>query len=542
LPTVARAATTVVKEGESLHFTGFGSSEAVPGVGLTAPGCATAEINDPTGDALGNGASSEARPFPADHSRSTDSLRAYLREVGRVNLLTAKEERDLGRRIEAAEACLCRALLSLPFIARDVLASAERLRARVSKNGRVGAPPMVQAPAQPLPLDPVLSPAGRKLGKLTVSPSLIECLAEKARAYGQRVADLEELMAQARNGATPTKTAVRRQLRRLEAEIGVSPRVLRGALAEMETAASQTREAKTILTERNLRLVVSIAKRYIRPDMSLLDLIQDGNRGLMRAVDRFDYRLGFRFSTYATWWIRQAVVRGIDAGARTIRLPVHHHEALRRIERESLRLGQRLGREPTVEELADRTGLPPRKMEELLRSAAKPLSLETPIGEDSRLGDFLADSTAVSPLDEAQTKELVAEVERALAALTPKEAQVIRLRFGIGGGIAQTLDEIGTFFGLTRERIRQVEAGALSRLAYGRFAKYRAGFVDAGGSRRAEGGRSPCRTSSPSRASTSRTSPVSRSARSTASTRGRTSSSSTPTSASTVARVSRSAR
>ncbi len=501
LPIVAEAATTVVKEGRSLHFTGLGSSEEVSGAGLAGPAWATAGINAPIPDALRNGARSEARPFPAEHSRSTDVLRVYLREVGRGNLLTAAEERDLGRRIEEAEARLCRATLSLPFIALDVLASANRLPAEVSKNGRVGAAlgALRHLMAERCRIEKALRQArsrvkrerlrrhlrqnhreiGRKLGKLTVSPSLFGCLAEKARACGQRVAEIEELMAQARNGASPTKTAVRRRLRRLEAEIGVSRRVLRGALAEMGIAASQMREAKTVLTEANLRLVVSIAKRYIRPDMSLLDLIQEGNLGLMRAVDRFDYRLGFKFSTYATWWIRQAVVRGIDDGARTIRLPVHLHDALRRIERASVRLRQRLGREPTLEELADQTGLPPRKVEGLLRVAAKPVSLEAPVEEDGRFGDFLEDSAVVSPLDEAQTKELAAEVERALAALPPKEAQVIRRRFGVGVETPQTLNEIGAVFGLTRERILQLEAAALSRLARGRLANSRTRVIDA---------------------------------------------------------------
>ncbi len=436
----------------------------------------------------------------AEDRRADDLLRTYLREIGRLNLLTAAEERDLGRRIEEAEARLCRAFLGLPFVARDVLISAQRLRAGASRNGRAGAAlgSLQLVMAERCRIERALHRArsrvkrdrlrrrlrethreiGRRLGQLTVSSRLIDCVAKKARAHGQRAAELEQLTAQARKGTAPTKTAVRRERRRLEAEIGVPRRVLRWALAEMEAAGAQVREAKTVLTEANLRLVVSIAKRYMRSHVSFLDLIQEGNLGLMRAVDRFDYRLGFKFSTYATWWILQAIIRGLDAGARTIRLPVHLHDARRRVERARFRLGQRLGREPTVEELADHTGLPLQKVEELLQFAAKPVSLEAPIDEDGRIGDLLEDSAVVSPLEKAETEELAAEVERALAALPPNEAQVIRRRFGVGAGTPETLNEIGTGFGLTKERIRQLEATALSRLARGRLAHLRSGVID----------------------------------------------------------------
>jgi RNA polymerase primary sigma factor len=213
--------------------------------------------------------------------------------------------------------------------------------------------------------------------------------------------------------------------------------------------------------------------------MPLLDRIQEGNIGLLRAVDRFKYRRGFKFSTYATWWIRQAIFRGIAERARTIRLPVHIGEQLQRMQRTRRALVQELRREPTVAELAQRTGLPAPKVKITLESARNTLSLEAPVGEGGDLGDFLEDTTTVSAVDEVQTKELAEEVERALATLTSKEAQILRLRFGISGDAVQTLGEIGAVYGLTRERIRQVEAIALRKLSRGAARRRLEGFVGA---------------------------------------------------------------
>jgi RNA polymerase primary sigma factor len=303
-------------------------------------------------------------------------------------------------------------------------------------------------------------------------------MAAKARTYGQRLTELEERMAQGRAGARPPHTTLRRQLRELEAEVGVSRQVFKGLLVEMEAGERQVREAKKVFIEANLRLVVSIAKRYINQDMSLIDLIQEGNLGLMKAVDRFDYRRGFKFSTFATWWIRQAITRGIADRARTIRLPVHFVEALQRTKRTSWTLAQKLGREPTLAELAQRTGLPRQEVARLLKFAGKPLSLETPVGEDGDLGDFLEDPTAGSPVDAVQSTELAEAVERVLADLPPKEAQIIRGRFGIGLDSEQTLHELGTVYGVTRERIRQIEMMGLKKLSRGQLRERLAHFID----------------------------------------------------------------
>lgn len=252
-------------------------------------------------------------------------------------------------------------------------------------------------------------------------------------------------------------------------EIGRVP--LLSAEEEIELAKrieKEDEEAKRRLAEANLRLVVSIAKRYVGRGMLFLDLIQEGNMGLIKAVEKFDYRKGYKFSTYATWWIRQAITRAIADQARTIRIPVHMVETINKLIRVSRQLLQELGREPMPEEIAEKMDLTPEKVREIMKIAQEPVSLETPIGEedDSHLGDFIEDQDALAPSDAAAYELLKEQLEDVLDTLTEREENVLRLRFGLDDGRTRTLEEVGKVFGVTRERIRQIEAKALRKLRH----------------------------------------------------------------------------
>ncbi len=273
----------------------------------------------------------------------------------------------------------------------------------------------------------------------------------------------------------------RGRIRQLETEEAlVTADEIKEAVRHLDIAAEKVKRGKAELVEANLRLVVSIAKKYTNRGLQFLDLIQEGNIGLMKAVDKFEYKRGYKFSTYATWWIRQAITRAIADQARTIRIPVHMIETINKLIRTSRHLVQKLGREPTPEEIAERMDLPLDKVRKILKIAREPISLETPIGEeeDSHLGDFIEDKKAISPLEAAIRYDLQRQINSALETLTPREEKVLRKRFGIGESTDHTLEEVGQDFEVTRERIRQIEAKALRKLRHPSRSKKLKSFVE----------------------------------------------------------------
>jgi RNA polymerase primary sigma factor len=471
---------------------------------------------------------------PALLEKTNDPVRMYLREMGTVKLLDRDGEVSIAMRIESGEAKVFAALASSPkvrelFLRANEMARRDRRMIRDILSGLNGDLDErgLQRVAETMKLfdrileldhqskqlkerlrrcnrgtrraDELLRKIDTLAGDISVlvrstdfttttRNRLVRFLSEVERQFSiplNTIRKDEARLKTERNAERHSyyKERVKRyraELRGLEQRFGVPHGELKRVVAEVRQGEDETDSAKQELIVANLRLVVSIAKKYTNRGLQFLDLIQEGNIGLMKAVDKFEYRRGYKFSTYATWWIRQAITRAIADQARTIRIPVHMIETINKLTRTQRQLVQELGREPTAEEVAEKMEIPVTKVRKIMKIAQEPISLETPIGEeeDSHLGDFVEDRSAVSPIDAVIAASLKTQAEGVLRTLTPREAEVLRRRFGIGDGTEHTLEEVGKAFNVTRERIRQIESKALRKLRHPTRAKLLKPYLD----------------------------------------------------------------